>query len=120
MEYLTEVQKFDESNKIFFNSYLALERVVILQHVKEISIVNLQQHSSDLSSKIWIHSGDEWEESLTQHLLLFLWRSSSQHGGSQWLLSWDLDSLLRHGSCNNGLTLHHLAWWVPGGLGILE
>ena len=71
--------------------------------MKEISVVNLQQHSSDLSSQIRIHPGDEWEESLTQHLLLLLWRSSSQHGGSQWFLSRNLDSLLRHGSSHNSL-----------------
>jgi len=60
---------------------LALERAVVLQHVKELSVVDLEQHAGDLASQVRVHPLDEREESLTQHLLLLLGRSRGQHGG---------------------------------------
>ena len=90
---------------------------MILQHVDQLSIVNLEQHASDLASQVREHPLDEREEPLTQHLLLFLWRSSCQHGCSEWLLALDQDSLLWRWDSSWG---HHLAWhhlWVELELG---
>ena len=101
-------------------SYLALKRAMVLQHVEQLGVVNLEQHASDLTSHVWVHPLDQREQSLTQHLLLLLWRSCGQHSGSQWLLTWDLDRWLRHGRGDHSLAWHTLDWRVPGRLGVLE
>merc|ERR1712128_197898 len=106
------------------NSFLdlSLQGVLILQHVDQLSVVDLEQHASDLASQVREHPLDEREEPLTQHLLLFLWRSSCQHGGSQRFLSLDKHSLLWRWSSSRGnhLSRHNLSRWVPGSGGVLE
>merc|ERR1719470_494249 len=110
------------------NSFLdlSLERVLVLQHVDQLGVVDLEQHASDLASQVREHPLDEREESLTQHLLLLLWRGSCQHGCSEWLLALDQHSLLRRGSSSWGhhLARHHLwvelSWRVPGSGSVLE
>jgi len=62
---------------------LALQRVVVLQHVEQLGVVDLQQHAGDLAGEVGVHPLDQWEESLSQHLLLLLWRSRGQHGGRE-------------------------------------
>jgi len=62
---------------------LALQGVVVLQHVEQLGVVDLQQHAGDLAGEVWVHPLDQWEESLSQHLLLLLWRSRGQHGGRE-------------------------------------
>lgn len=61
--------------------------------MQQLRVVNLQQHASDLASQLGVHGLDEREQSLTQHLLLFLGWSGSQHTGCQRLLALDVDSL---------------------------
>merc|ERR1719317_612999 len=73
-----------ENSDSLFN--LSLEGVLVLQHVDQLGVIDLEQHASDLTSQVREHPLDEREESLTQHLLLFLW-SSSQHGSCQRLLT---------------------------------
>lgn len=65
-----------------------------LQHVQQLRVVNLQQHAGDLASQLRVHALDQWEQPLTQHLLLLLWWGCSQHTGSQGVLSWDHHRLL--------------------------
>ena len=101
-------------------TYLPLQGVVILQHVKELSVVDLEQHAGDLSGEVWVHPLDQREESLTQHLLLLLGRSGGQHGGGERLLALDDDGLLCLWSRSHHLTRHHLGRRVPGGGSVLE
>merc|ERR1719318_2178039 len=88
------------------NSFLdlSLEGVLVLQHVDQLGVVDLEQHASDLASQVREHPLDEREKSLTQHLLLLLRRGSSSWGHH---LSW-----------------HHLwvelSWRVPGSGSVLE
>ena len=110
----------DSSQPSSRDSYLALKRVVILQHVEELGVVNLEQHTSDLASEVRVHPLNEREQSLTQHLLLLLRRSGGQHGGGEWLLSLDEDSLLGLGGGGHHLAWHHLAGRVPGCWRVLE
>ena len=42
----------DQSDTIGVLSYLALQRVGILQHVKELSVVDLEQHPCDLAGEV--------------------------------------------------------------------
>jgi len=107
-----------EYSHSFFN--LALQRVRVLQHVKELSVVDLQQHAGDLSGEVGVHPLDQREESLTQHLLLLLGRSGGQHGGGERLLALDEDGLLCLWSGSHHLTWHHLGRRVPGGGRVLE
>ena len=93
---------------------------MVLQHVKELSVVDLEQHAGDLASQVRVHPLDEREESLTQHLLLLLGRSRGQHGGGEWLLALDEDGLLGLGGGGHHLARHHLAGRVPGGRRVLE
>ena len=88
--------------------------------MKELSVVDLEQHAGDLASQVRVHPLDEREESLTQHLLLLLGRSRGQHGGGEWLLALDEDGLLSLRSGGHHLTWHHLGWRVPGGGRVLE
>merc|ERR1712203_1248514 len=62
---------------------LALEGLLVLQHVNQLRVVDLEQHAGDLAGQVRIHGLDEREEALAQHLLLLLWRSGGQHGGRQ-------------------------------------
>ena len=93
---------------------------MILQHVKELSVVDLEQHAGDLSGEVWVHPLDQREESLTQHLLLLLGRSGGQHGGGERLLALDDDGLLCLWSRSHHLTRHHLGRRVSGGGSVLE
>ena len=52
--------------------HLGAERLGGLQHVQQLRAVDLQQHPSYLPSQVRVHRLDEWEQALTQHLLLFL------------------------------------------------
>jgi len=90
---------------------LALEGILILQHVNKLSVINLEQHAGDLACQIGEHPLDEREETLTQHLLLFLWRSRSEHGSSEGLLSLHEHSLLGRGLAP---TSHHAGAWQHG------
>ena len=69
--------------------YLALERLLVLEHVDELRVVDLKQHAGDLSSKVREHSLDQREDPLAKHLLLLLGRGSGQHGRGQRLLALD-------------------------------
>jgi len=99
---------------------LALERVVILQHVEELSVIDLEQHAGDLAGQVGVHPLDEREESLTQHLLLLLRRSGGQHASSEGLLALDEDGLLGLWSRGHHLARHHLTGRVPGCWRVLE
>ena len=101
-------------------TYLPLQRVMIFQHVQQLSVVDLQEHTGDLPGQVRVHALDQREETLTEHLLLFLRRSRGQHGGGEWLLALDDDSLLGLGGGGHHLARHHLAGRVPGGRGVLE
>ena len=57
-----------------------------LKHVKQLGVVDLKQHAGDLAGQGWGQAADEGEESLAQHLLLFLGRGGGQQGGRQGLL----------------------------------
>ena len=61
--------------------------------MEELRVVDFEQHASDLSSELWVHGGDEREETLAQHLFLLLWGSRGQHGGRQRLLALHVHSL---------------------------
>ena len=74
-------------------TYLLLQEVVILQHVQQLGVVDLQEHPGDLPSQVGVYSLDQWEEPLAQHLLLVLGRSGGQHGGGERLLALDDDGL---------------------------
>lgn len=76
-----------------FSCYLGLERLMMFKHVKKLGVVYLQQHASNLSSQVWVHTLDQWEQTFTQHLLLLLWWGSGQHCCSQRLLPLNVHSL---------------------------
>ena len=73
--------------------HLWLERLPGLQHMQQLRVVDFQQHSSDFASKVWVHTLNQREQPLTQHLLLLLGWGSGQHGGSQRLLAMDMHCL---------------------------
>lgn len=77
-------------------THLGLERFLRLQHVKKLSVVNLQQHTSNLTSQVLVHVSDKREETLSKHLLLLCWWCSSQHSGCQWFLSRHVYCLLSY------------------------
>jgi hypothetical protein len=61
--------------------------------MQQLRVVEFQQHSCDLAGQLVMHPLDEREETLSQHLLLFLWLGSCQHGCGQRLLALDNHSL---------------------------
>merc|ERR1719205_425180 len=75
--------------------YLALQGLVVLQHVQQLRVVDLEKHASDFAGQIGEHALDQREQTLAEHLLLFLRLSSCQHGRGQGLLSLDHHGLLR-------------------------
>ena len=86
---------------------LAFEGLLVLQHVDQLGVVDLQEHAGDLAGQFGVHALDEGEETLAQHLLLLLGRGRRQHRGGQWLLALD-----QHG----GLGLLQLRWhWLRHG-----
>ena len=102
-------------------SYLALKGCLILQHVNQIRVINLEQHASNFTRQIWVHAVDQRVQPLSQHLLLFLQRGSGQHGSGQWLLALDHHSLLwRRGSGVGDHLSHNLLRWVSCGWRVLE
>ena len=101
-------------------TYLLLQEVVILQHVQQLGVVDLQEHAGDLSGQVRVHSLDKREETLAEHLLLLLGRSGGQHGGGERLLALDDDCLLSLRCRGHHLTRHHLGRRVPGGGRVLE
>ena len=56
----------------------------------------------DLSSEFWVHSLDEREETLSQHLLLLLGWGRGQHGCGQRLLALDQHGRLGSGGLGSG------------------
>lgn len=68
---------------------LALEGLLVLQHVDQLGVVDLQEHAGDLAGQLGVHALDEGEEALAQHLLLLLWRSRRKHRSCQRLLALD-------------------------------
>lgn len=52
--------------------HFRFQGLVILEHVQQLRVVDLQQHTCYLSSEVRIHALDQREQPLTQHLLLFL------------------------------------------------
>lgn len=47
------------------SGYLGAERLWGLQHVKQLWVVNLQQHASNLACQAGMHVLDQWEQTLT-------------------------------------------------------
>merc|ERR1712079_97310 len=94
--------------------HLALKGLAVFQHVNQLRIVDLQQHACDLSSEFRIHSLNKGEQAFTQHLLLFLWGSSCQHGSCEWFLSLDKYSRLWLLLGNWLRSNHsHILSWIP-------
>lgn len=82
----------------------------MFKHVKQLGVVYLEQHAGDLAGQVWVHTLDQWEQTLTQHLLLLLWWGSCQHCCSQRLLplnvhSLEIDVEQLHGSRTVGQSL---------------
>lgn len=48
-----------------------LQRVVVLQHVQQLRVVDLQQHAGDLTGQLRVHRLDDREQAFAKHLLLF-------------------------------------------------
>ena len=99
---------------------LALQGLVMLQHVQQLGVVDLEKHARNFSGQVGEHALDEREQALTEHLLLFLWLGSRQHGRGQRLLALDHHCLLRGRLRRHGLWhRHHLAR-VPHAGSVLE
>ncbi len=119
--------RFGTGLRPFISTYLSLERLLVLQHVDQFRVVDLQKHSGDFTGQLRVHLHkkwhckpgtpkipvklnqvlyllNEWEEAFAKHLLLLLGWCRSQHRGSQGLLSVNNDSSL--GCCH--LLRHHL------------
>ena len=78
--------------------HLGLERLLVLEHVEQLGVVDLEQHAGDFSGQVGVGLLNEREETLSQHLLLLLRRSRGQHGGGERLLARD-DHSLRNEYC---------------------
>ena len=46
-------------------AHLALEGVLVLQHVHQLGVINLEQHAGDLAGQIGEHALDQGEQTLT-------------------------------------------------------
>ena len=64
-----------------------LERLGRVQQVKQLDVVDLEQHACDLARPFRVHAEDELVETLAQHPLLFLWLRRCQHHCRQGLLA---------------------------------
>lgn len=60
---------------------------MVLEHVKQLRVVDFQQHAGDLARQLGVHALNKGEQPLPEHLLLFVLRGIRQHGGSQRLLT---------------------------------
>ena len=66
---------------------LVFQGLLVLQHVDQIRVIDLQKHTRDLARQVGMHCGNQREQTLTQHLFLFIGRGRGQHGGRQRLLA---------------------------------
>lgn len=57
---------------------LGLEGLLILNHVQELGVLDLQQHASDLAGQTGMHALDHRVQALSEDLLLLLWLGISQ------------------------------------------
>lgn len=67
---------------------------MVLQHVQQLRVVDLQQHASDLACQLGIHALNQREQAFAEHLLLVLRSGSSQHGCGQRFLALNDEGLL--------------------------
>ena len=48
-------------------TYLVLQQVLVLEHVHQLRVVDLEQHAGDLAGQVGEHALDEWEEPRAEH-----------------------------------------------------
>ena len=51
--------------------------------MQQLRVTHLEQHASDPAGQLRVHLLDQREETLSQHLFLFLGQGSSQHAGGE-------------------------------------
>lgn len=64
---------------------LGLEGLLILDHVQELRVLDLQQHAGDLARQSGVHALDHRVQPLSEDLLLLLWLGISQQRSNKLL-----------------------------------
>ena len=68
------------------DAYLALEGVLVLKHVDELGVVDLQKHPRDLARQVGEHALDEGNEYINVYPTIKMLKYISHHQGYEYMM----------------------------------